>query len=87
MVLRIISFLTCDIDDSWRMNDSSNAQFSRESFDPNVKTTIQAKAHKAGIAIDFMGEKPLKLKFKKNAVVTIRGHVLAFDTSSLQLEA
>jgi hypothetical protein len=85
MVLRILAFATCDIDDNWYLS-GKNKRFMREMWDPNAATTIEAKLHGAAISIDAGGKSIQHLKFKNKALVTIRGHVLAFDTSSLMLE-
>jgi hypothetical protein len=44
---------------------------------------IEAKREGAGIDVSFNDDQVQHLKFKYDALVTIRGNLLAFDTSSL----
>lgn len=83
MTLKIISFIACDIDDSWYIL-GQNRRLVRETWDPNMVAIIQAKDDGASITVDTKGEVGQLLKFKNDALVTLRGNLLAFDASSLQ---
>lgn len=82
MTLRIVSFAICNLDDSWYIR-GQNRPLNRESWALDMSGIIEAKREGAGIDVSFNNDQVQHLKFKYDALVTIRGNLLAFDTSSL----